>query len=109
MIMPTRCPICQGIMMTTWILHPKNEESIEKKCTNRPTHHISFQTSTTNYDLVDSVRWYYSSAVRLDWVMSKDTLHVLTKNSASRFPFFVPDFSDIAKLKQKVKTYLLFS
>jgi hypothetical protein len=88
----------------------QKHESYEIRTCIAPNHNIVF-TSCLNSDLVLKIKLEINTENKTDavWYMRDRLLKIVSPKSEIYLPFFEPDFSNLHKLKQKVKTYILFS
>lgn len=107
--MPIRCPICNDVMTTDYVIHADKTQTLKKVCYKRPNHRISFFSLVKDHDSVDKMYWRYTNNTEVEWRIADETARFYGVESSLSLPFFEPDFSDVSRLKQKVKTYILFS
>ena len=108
--MPVNCPICNGPLINDYQNIARGRTRLTKKCCKQVTHQITIRACDRDNDYIDwvSIPWGHTDVI--NWYYGSGRLLLNTiKGQDYHIPWFEPDFSDLKKLKEKLKTYLLFS
>lgn len=111
MKLPIRCPFCNDIMLTDFLVKGMGEV---KYCNLRPSHHIRLSSRFDSDDEVFEIilRISIEPVTYIKWLFASESVRVEIPGIGAkplRLPWFDPDLSDYNKLMEKIKTYLLFS
>lgn len=110
MIIPTKCPICNDVLLTIW-----ETDFIVKKCEKYLNHYIKFWANeASNEVLFLLIKIFDGTKITyVTFFLKKLILRVRVRTGNAdlsiRLPYFEPDFSDYKKLINKIKTCIAFS
>ena len=108
--MPVNCPICGDPLVNNYSDLPKGRERLTKKCSKRLNHNIMIRACDSNHDYIDWISIPWNDTDVINWYYGVGSLLLSTiKGVDYHIPWFEPDFSDFKRLKEKLKTYLVFS
>lgn len=108
--MPSKCPICREPLLNDYQNIARGRTRLTKKCHKFLDHRITIRASDIDHTYINwiSIPWGDKSVI--NWYYGTGRLLLNTIEGIDyHIPFFEPDFSDFKKLKDKLKTYLVFS
>lgn len=107
--MPINCPICGGPMINDYDNVARDLTRLTKTCSKRLDHSIKIRACDRDHNYINWISILWGAGV-INWYYGSGSLLLNTMKGVDyHIPFFEPDFSDFKKLKEKLKTYLLFS
>lgn len=110
MIMPTHCPFCGDVLLTSY---DHDDTILIKVCKRRINHEISYFADVPTDEVYKVQIRVGGTPIRyVTWVFTKKELFVMDitgKSNLTHLPYFEPDLTSYSKLVDKIKTYILFS
>lgn len=105
MQIPNNCPVCNSELKKKLFLANISGKIISE-CDSK---NHKFKISFTSEDEIISILYYRNNGIII-WNFKNNKLNVSTKIFGPIFtlPFFEPNFSNIPRLENKIKTYLTF-
>src|SRR5579885_1601342 len=109
MKIPDKCPWCGDIMLTSFV--GRDDRMVRKYCKLRIDHQISILGSSASNEItVFNMSLSMNPRVDCFWSFPYGDVWITVDDQVKSFlPWFEPDLSDCRVLKEKVKTYLVFS
>ena len=108
--LPINCPICNDPLVNDYDNIARGRTRLTKKCYKRIDHRITIRACDTNHDYINFISIPWGDKSVINWYYG--TGHVLLNTVEGvdyHIPWFEPNFSDYKRLKEKLKTYLVFS
>lgn len=109
MNLPIKCPICNDILLTKYPPSLIQGECV-KYCIKSLSHYFKVNSYKNNHNIIKSIIIKFDLEFFWIWDFELNNLSIFNHKNLDKktLPFFNPDLCNISKLKNKLKTYLIF-